>query len=118
MLPWNGLTQDPLHCLLEFLIGDLLETYDDVFAVRVSAELHDVLLDIAHDGTSLSLIRHIDDLLHDIVSIGISDHGFQHTVACLGVDRILEVEGDVDDGPNHFVSVSLGRVLQALLHHI
>ena len=47
---------------LELLICDFLETDDDVFAVRVSSELYDVLLHVSHDGTSLSLVTHIDHL--------------------------------------------------------
>lgn len=37
---------------------------------------------------------------------------------CLRVYRVLQVEGDVDDGPDHLVPVPLGCILQALLHYI
>ena len=37
---------------------------------------------------------------------------------CLCVYWVLQVEGDVDNGPDHLVSVPLGCILQALLHYI
>ena len=48
--------------ILELLIRDFLEPYDNVFAVRVSPELHYVLLHVPHYRASLSLITHINDL--------------------------------------------------------
>ena len=37
---------------------------------------------------------------------------------CLRIYRVLQVEGDIDDGPDHLVSVPLGCILQALLYYI
>lgn len=42
--------------------------------------------------------------------------GGVHT--CLGVYRVLQVKGDVNDGPDHFISVSLRGILQTLLYYI
>ena len=37
---------------------------------------------------------------------------------CFGVYWVLQVEGNVDDGPYHLVSVPLGGILKTLLHYV
>ena len=37
---------------------------------------------------------------------------------CFGVYWVLQVEGNVDDGPNHLVSVPLGGILKTLLYYV
>jgi hypothetical protein len=37
---------------------------------------------------------------------------------CFSVYRVLQVESNVDDGPDHLVPVPLRCILQALLHYI
>lgn len=88
-----------------------------MLAVSVAAQLSDVLLHVAHDCSTLALVTHVDHLLHHVVGIRVSDHGLQHAVS-LGIDGVLQIEGDVDDGPDHLVAVLLVGVLQTLLHHI
>jgi hypothetical protein len=39
-------------------------------------------------------------------------------ITCLSVNRILQIEGDIDNGPYHLISVSLRSVLKAFLHYV
>ena len=102
----------------KLLVGDLLQPHDDVLAVCIPAQLNDVLADIAVDGCALALVAHVDDLLDHIVGVGVAHHRLQHAVTGLGVHRVVQVEGHVDNGPDHLIAVALARVLQALLDHI
>jgi hypothetical protein len=103
---------------LELLVGDLLETDNDVLAVRVTSQLRNVLLHVTHDGRTLTLVADINDLLHDIIGIGIAHHGLQHAVTGLGIHGTVQVEGDVDDGPDHLVAIALVGVLETLLNNV
>ena len=48
--------------------------------------------------------------------MSVNMHGMHRT--CFRIHWILQIEGDVDDGPYHLVSVSLRGVLQTFLNNV
>ena len=88
-----------------------------MLAISVAAELVDILSHVTENGRTLALVRHINDLLNHVVGIGVAHHALEHTVS-LAVDGVVDIEGHVDDGPDHLVTVTTGSVLEALFNDV
>lgn len=89
-----------------------------MLAVSVSSQLNDVFADVSHNGGTLAFVGNIDNFLDHVVGVRISNHGFQHAVTSLGVNGIVQIEGHIDDGPDHFITISLASILKTLLNNI